>query len=188
MSITTKQGDLGETSLMYNKKVPKNHPQVEAYGMVDELSCSLGLIRCGTQNTPLEGTDTSSRLLTIQKHLILLMGELATAPADLERYTNDGFETLGTSHVGLLDEWITALEKKKFTGWAIPGSCEISARIEMARAICRRAERAVFHYSLTLKDQHFSDPLSAPKFNSELLKFLNRLSDALWLLARNAEA
>lgn len=187
MSITTKKGDLGETSLMYNKKVPKNHPQVEAYGMVDELSCSLGLIRCAIHNTALEGTETSSKILTIQKQLILLMGELATEPSDLAKYAMDGFEILEESHIRLLDQWIAVLEKKKFTGWAIPGSCELSARIEMARAICRRAERAVYNYSQTLFSRSESNINEAPSFNIHLVKYLNRLSDALWLLARNAE-
>src|SRR2546427_10934717 len=86
MSIVTKTGDKGTTGLMYNRRVSKCHPRVEAYGVVDELNAALGLARA-------TATDDFIRnhLLAIQKDLVILMGELATAAEDLPRYTKDGY-------------------------------------------------------------------------------------------------
>src|SRR5436309_12025502 len=81
MSIVTKTGDNGTTGLMYNRRVAKSHPRVEAYGAVDELNAALGLAR-GTATE----TFVSDNLLLTQKELVTLMGELATLPEDRERY------------------------------------------------------------------------------------------------------
>src|SRR5215831_3164558 len=81
MSIITKTGDDGTTGLMYNRRVPKCHPRVEAYGAVDELNAALGMARARSADEfPQES------LLAIQKDLVILMGELATLPEDMERY------------------------------------------------------------------------------------------------------
>src|ERR1700691_3981417 len=86
MSIATKTGDQGTTGLMYNRRVSKCHPRVEAYGTVDELNTALGLARATAPNATL-----GAELITIQKELVTLMGELATLPEDLPRYIRDGF-------------------------------------------------------------------------------------------------
>ncbi len=86
MSIATKTGDAGETSLMYGRRVPKTDARVDAYGCVDELNSTLGLVRATAGRTPL-----ADQILSIQKELVTVMGELATAPQDLERYQKDGF-------------------------------------------------------------------------------------------------
>src|SRR3954464_7000856 len=84
MSIVTKTGDAGTTGLMYNRRVSKCHPRVEAYGAVDELNATLGWARATFQEA-----FARDNLLAIQKELVLLMGELATGAEDLARYVAD---------------------------------------------------------------------------------------------------
>src|SRR5258708_35858964 len=86
MSIVTKTGDQGSTALMYNRRVSKCHPRVEAYGAVDELNAAIGLARASASQPFVQ-----DELLKAQKDLVGLMGELATAAEDLPRYVKDGF-------------------------------------------------------------------------------------------------
>src|SRR5436190_5456220 len=92
MSIVTKTGDDGSTALMYGRQVSKCHPRVEAYGAVDELNAALGLARASTNHTFLQ-----EHMELIQKDLVTLMGELATAVEDLPRYVKDGFSLVGSA-------------------------------------------------------------------------------------------
>src|SRR4051812_32618674 len=108
MSIATKTGDAGQTSLMYGRRVPKSDSRVDAYGCVDELNAALGLVRVTTEDAFIAG-----EVLAIQKELILLMGELATAPADLARYTKDGYELTSAVMVDRLTAVIDDVEKDK---------------------------------------------------------------------------
>ncbi len=175
MSIATKTGDAGETSLMYGRRVPKTDARVDAYGCVDELNAALGLVRV-TATDPL----LADHVLAIQKELILVMGELATAQEDLSRYRKDGYEVTTGAMVDRLTAVIDELEKDKllhFKGWAIPGSTMLSAALDIARTTCRRAERRV---AALLDDE-------SAGFNREILRYLNRLSDLCWLLGRYAE-
>jgi cob(I)alamin adenosyltransferase len=174
MSIATKTGDEGETSLMYGRRVPKTDARVEAYGSVDELNSALGLARASATDRFL-----SEQILGIQKELVTVMGELATASEDLERYQKDGFQLTTASMTDRLTAVVDDLEKNrlgKFKGWATPGETMGSAALDLARTTCRRAERRVA--SLMAEDS---------KFNREILRYLNRLSDVCWLLARYAE-
>src|SRR5436305_12652251 len=86
MSIVTKTGDQGTTGLMYNRRVSKSHPRVEAYGAVDEINAAIGLARATAEHDFVR-----ENLFAIQKDLVILMGELATLPEDLPRYVKDGF-------------------------------------------------------------------------------------------------
>ena len=86
MSIVTKTGDDGTTGLMFNRRVPKTHPRVEAYGAVDELNAAVGLARASAETDFIR-----ENLLAIQKDLVAVMGELATLPEDLPRYVKDGY-------------------------------------------------------------------------------------------------
>ena len=170
MSIVTKTGDQGETSLMYGRRVPKNDPRVAAYGSVDELTAALGLARAFSQHN-----FVSEKLLAIQKDLIVVMGELATATEDQQRYVGDGFQITDAKMVDGLGETITELEKDRSLypkDWVIPGANATSAALDLARVTCRRAERAV------------SELKGA---NPEILRYLNRLSDWCWILARYSE-
>jgi cob(I)alamin adenosyltransferase len=174
MSIVTKTGDLGTTALMYNRRVSKTHPRVEAYGVVDELNAALGLARASA------GTATNDDpLLPIQKDLIVLMGELATAPEDRDRYLKDGLTPVTPALTAKLEALVHDLEAEKisFKGWATPGSNLRSAALDMARTICRLAERRV----CALQE-------AGQLPNPEIIVYLNRLSDLLWLLARAAES
>jgi cob(I)alamin adenosyltransferase len=173
MSIITKQGDHGETALMYNRRVSKCHPRVEAYGAVDELTAALGLARANLQAPAIQ-----EEILTIQRDLIHVMGELATAVEDLPRYVADGFVTVNAQMTHRIEQQAKALESQQppFRGWALPGGSPGSAALDLARAICRRAERRVCNL-------HDSGQLQ----NAEIIVFLNRLSDLLWLLARSLD-
>jgi cob(I)alamin adenosyltransferase len=173
MSIATKTGDLGTTGLMYNRRVAKNHLRVEAYGTADELNAALGMARA---LAPHEFVRVN--VLRVQKDLVVLMGELATLTEDLERYGKDGFERVTPERTAVLDQLVAEIEAQKvsFRGWATPGATSASAALDVARTVCRRAERRV--YSLQEANQ-------LP--NAEILVFLNRLSDVLWLLARWTE-
>ena len=170
MSIATKTGDHGSTGLMYNRRVSKCHPRVEAYGCVDELNAAIGLARATTRPDFAAG-----RLVPIQRSLVILMGELATAPEDLARYVKDGFQRVDASMTAQLDALVVEIERQTAPArdWAMPGATQDSAALDLARTICRRAERRVCAL-------HEADQLH----NDEIIKFLNRLSDLLWLMAR----
>ncbi len=173
MSIATKTGDNGTTALMYNRRVAKNHPRVEAYGTVDELNTALGLARATA-----EPDFIRQNLLAIQKDLIVLMGELCVQPEDLNRYSADGYFLVTPDLTARLDALVKEIEAQdiSFKGWATPGASLNSAALDMARTICRRAERRVC-------DLKFTGEIR----NAEILLYLNRLSDLLWLLARWSE-
>lgn len=174
MSIVTKTGDKGETSLMYGRRVPKSDPRVDAYGCVDELTAALGLARSISIEKFL-----SEEILAAQKDLIVVMGELATTPHDRERYVKDGFHVSTAAMVDRITAVIVDLEKDKSLypkDWVIPGGKSVSAALDFARATCRRAERRIAAFTANDKD-----------FNPEILRYLNRLSDLLWVLARFAE-
>jgi len=159
---------------MYNRQVSKCHPRVEAYGAVDELNAALGLARAAAEHDLLR-----ERLASLQKDLVLLMGELATAMEDLPRYVKDGHSLVTPVLTATLEKWIKELEAANVPakGWATPGANTASASLDLARTICRRAERRV----CALQEASQLD-------NPEIVIYLNRLSDLLWLLARWVEA
>lgn len=173
MSIATKTGDAGETSLMYGRRVPKTDARVDAYGCVDELNAALGLARATASHPFL-----SEQISAVQKELVTVMGELATGTEDLERYLKDGFQETSASMTDRLTSVVDELEGKmgQFKHWSVPGDTMASATLDLARTVCRRAERRVA--GLMAADT---------TFNAEILRYLNRLSDLCWLLARFAD-
>jgi cob(I)alamin adenosyltransferase len=174
MSIATKTGDNGTTALMYGRRVPKNHPRVEAYGTVDELNAALGLGRAtATEDFVREN------ILAAQKDLIVLMGELCVQPEDLNRYFENGYLPVTPDMTARLDALVKEIESQNvsFKGWATPGATPCAAALDLARTICRRAERHVCELKFTGELR-----------NAEIILYLNRLSDALWLLARWVES
>ncbi len=174
MSIATKTGDAGSTGLMYNRRVSKCHPRVEAYGAVDELNAALGLARASAPNRAHQ-----ARLEAMQKDLVILMGELATQVEDLPRYAKDGYAVVTGELTAKLDGIVREIEAQNisFRGWATPGANLAAATLDVARTACRRAERRV----CALQE-------AGQLPNGEMIVFLNRLSDVLWLMARQAEA
>ena len=173
MSIATKTGDQGTTGLMYNRRVSKCHPRVEAYGSVDELNAALGLARATAEQEFIR-----ANLLAIQKTLVTLMGELATGLDDLPRYVKDGFVVVTPALTVQLDKLVAEIEAQQITykDWATPGATVHSAALDVARTTCRRAERRVCAL-------HEAGQLG----NTEIIIYLNRLSDLLWLFARWVE-
>ena len=173
MSIATKTGDTGTTGLMYNRRVSKSHPRVEAYGSVDELNAAIGLARASASDGFVR-----DNLRAVQSDLVILMGELATLPEDLPRYVKDGYKLVTNALTARLDQLVQAIEAQNvsFKGWATPGATMNSAALDVARTTCRRAERR----ACALQEARQLE-------NSEVIIYLNRLSDALWLLARWVE-
>jgi cob(I)alamin adenosyltransferase len=173
MSIATRRGDEGETDLLFGCRLSKSHPRVHALGAVDELNAALGPLRIAALKT-----ETTEVIATLQPWLIALMGELATPPGLEEKYaaTHKPFDSEKLTY---LDEWVAKLEAGgalEFKGWALPGEAGVmtGAYADLARVACRRAERHVVDLAGT--DQEVP--------NAGVGRFLNRLSDVLWLLAR----
>ena len=173
MSIVTRTGDNGTTALMYGRRVPKSNPRVEAYGTVDELNAALGLARASATHDFIR-----DNLLVIQKDLVTLMGELATGVEDLPRYIKAGYSLVTPAMTDTLDVLVKEIEAQTITfkGWATPGDTMNSAALDVARTVCRRAERCVC--ALQETDQ---------LHNSGIIIYLNRLADLLWLMARWVE-
>jgi cob(I)alamin adenosyltransferase len=176
-SIATRTGDDGTTSLLYGQRVPKDHPQIEAVGALDELNAAIGLVK-PTLGVDARDAEISALLTTTQKNLVAFMGEVACAETDNERYAQSSFEKIAAADVQRLDLAVAALEARglTFDGWATPGATGRAAAFDMARAIARRAERRLAAL-----------PAHGRNIRPELRHFLNRLSDLLWLLAREAE-
>ena len=173
MSIATKTGDDGTTALMYGRRVPKTHPRIEACGAVDELNAALGLARASAKHDFVR-----DNLLAIQKDLIVLMGETGVVADDLPRYVKDGYSQVTPEMTAKLDALVREIEAQKtnFKGWVTPGETMDAATLDAARTVCRRAERRV----CALKE-------SGELRNAEIMIYLNRLGDLLWLFARWVE-
>lgn len=172
-SIATRKGDDGTTSLLYGQRVPKDHPQIEAVGTIDELNASLGFVKASQPDRR-----NHAEFERIQQELVAFMGEVVCAEADLHRYADAKFAKIDEAALARLDTAVAAIEARqpKFDGWATPGANQYSAALDLARTAARRAERR-----LTALGSH-GRPL-----RPLLLQYMNRLSDLLWLMAREAE-
>lgn len=177
-SIATRTGDDGTTSLLYGQRVAKHHPQIEAVGSFDELNAAIGSVKSLLIPAVTRDAEILATLTATQKKLVALMGELACAEADAMRYAASKFEKLSASDVAPLDAGVAALEARglRFDGWATPGANPRSAALDVARTVARRAERRLSEL-----------PEKGRTIRPELRQFINRLSDYLWLLARESE-
>jgi len=174
MSIATKTGDDGTTALMFGRRVPKTDPRIAANGACDELNAALGLVRASCADIRI-----TNSVLSIQRELVNLMGEIAVAPEDRERYREQGYPLITAEMVANLTAQIDDLEQNhniSYQGWATPGATPASAALDMARTVCRRAERLVCE----CRERGF--PVS-----DDIIRYLNRLSDLCWLWARWVE-
>ncbi len=174
-SIATRTGDDGTTGLIYGQRVPKNHPRVEAVGRLDELNAALGQAKAVNADGGVR-----EKLEAIQKELVVVMGELAADDADQERYLASKFGSLTPEALARIDAAIHALEKGepplRFDGWATPGATVPAAALDLARVAARRAERQL----VAMRE-------AGSVIRPLLLQYVNRVSDLLWLLARQAE-
>lgn len=164
MSIATKAGDKGDTGLIGGGRVSKADARVEAYGTIDELGAALGFARSICD-------DAEVRAVTreIQRELFAVSGAVANPRASerAEPYVTDAMVEQLTAHVHRIEAVEGIL-----SDWSLPGDHAAAAAYDVARTVCRRAEIAVWQ----LANQ---EPI-----NTETLKYLNRLSDLLFVAAR----
>lgn len=166
MKIYTKTGDKGETSLYDSTRVYKDSLRVESYGTIDELNSCIGFAR-----NFVEDHEIVEILYQIQRELFDVAGELATK--DREKFP----EKIQEKHIHALEKIIDVYIEKidKMDKFIIPGSNKASASLHVARTVCRRAERRI----LTLSREESVSPM--------LIKYVNRLSDVIYALARYLE-
>ena len=166
MKIYTRTGDAGETGLFGGIRVGKDDARVEAYGTVDELNSCLGVAR---SLAPSAQTDAS--LLQIQSDLFTVGAELACAPGKEDKLR---VTPVGEADIARLEGWIDRSEAplEPLKNFVLPGGCPSAAELHRARTVCRRAERR----TLTAGR---SSPI-----RPEVVIYLNRLSDLLFVLAR----
>lgn len=165
MKIYTKKGDQGQTGLLGGTRVAKHHLRIEAYGTVDELNSWLGLLRDSQKIGEL-----NAQLLRIQDRLFTLGSHLAMDPAKstfkLPELSNA--DTLELEKA--IDEMETQLPPLQ--NFILPGGCLPASHAHVARCVCRRAERLVVSLAET------------EAVPGEILPYLNRLSDYLFVVAR----
>ncbi|MHB8672019.1 MAG: cob(I)yrinic acid a,c-diamide adenosyltransferase [Acidimicrobiales bacterium] len=166
MKIYTRKGDDGTTGLLHGSRVRKDDVAPAAYGEVDEAQAFLGLARAETER----GSECDELLLGLERDLWVLMAELATAPGRRD--------TLAPGRTAVSPEMVAALEPliddltgrfRAPTEFVLPGQDRLSALLDVARAVVRRAERRA---------------LAAAPPGSHAVAYLNRLSDLLWTMAR----
>lgn len=174
IKIYTKKGDDGTTSLWYGGRVPKTHPRTEAYGALDETASALGVARalCGSDQGEL-----SADILHLQDELFVAGAELATAPEAAERL-EDGVSRVSDAMVDALDAEIDKhMDRVELPPqFVIPGGTQLSAQLDVARTVLRRAERRV----VELKD-------AGELASDAVLRYLNRASDLIFAMARFAD-
>jgi cob(I)alamin adenosyltransferase len=173
--IYTKKGDDGTTSLWYGGRVAKSDVRTEAYGALDEAASALGVARslCGADQAEL-----AADLLRLQDDLFIAGAELATAPEAAERLV-DGVSRVTAAMAAelesVIDRYMAQVElPPKFV---IPGGTQLSAQLDVARTVIRRAERRTV---VIAQEGGLASP--------ELLRFLNRASDAAYAMARFADS
>jgi cob(I)alamin adenosyltransferase len=165
MKIYTRTGDDGTTGLLGANRVPKHDARVEAYGTVDELNAALGVARSLEQPGPLD-----SELDAVQSALFQVGAELATTDSEMLQKLS----RLAENHVGELERLIDRLEQDlpPLTNFILPGGTPLGAQFHFARTVCRRAERRL----TALAERESVEP--------RLVRYLNRLADLLFVMAR----
>ncbi|PRP66962.1 cob(I)yrinic acid a,c-diamide adenosyltransferase [Nonlabens agnitus] len=172
MKIYTKTGDTGETSLFGGTRVPKSNMRIDSYGTVDELNSWMGLLR----DQPVDDA-TKKFIIEIQDHLFTIGAILATPPE--KELLKNGQERLNISkisddHVAQLETQMDLMEEglPQMTHFILPGGHQSVSFCHITRTVCRRAERLAV-------DLNISEPI-----DPQVIKYLNRLSDYLFVLAR----
>ena len=163
--IYTKTGDDGTTALYYGGRVRKDDPHPRAYGAVDESQAALGMVRAFTDSDELAGM-----MVDLERGLYIAMAELATLPENRHKLTA-GKTLVDPEMVAVVENLIDRYSEKfePPTEFVLPGGTKVAALLDVARTATRRAER---------------DALVVVASGSEVGRYLNRLSDLLWVLAR----
>ncbi len=166
LRIYTKTGDKGETSLIGGTRLPKQHIRIEAYGNVDELNSWIGLLR----DQPID-KNTVTILLEVQDRLFTLGSLLACDP---DKVIKMKLPEIKESDIVLLEKEIDAMETtlEPMQSFVLPGGNQIVSYCHIARCVCRRAERSVLRVA------------ENDKVEELIYKYLNRLSDYLFVLSR----
>lgn len=164
MKIYTKRGDQGRTSLFGGTSIEKSHTRLHAYGTVDELNSSIGIVL-------IHPVSDRSRdiLIEIQKQLFVVGADLATLPSKKTK-----IDRVGKNEIEMIESWIDEMEEQlpALTSFILPGGSPAGAALHQARTICRRAER---HAVQLMREEGISE---------DSLIYLNRLSDFLFVMAR----
>ncbi|HXB61315.1 MAG TPA: cob(I)yrinic acid a,c-diamide adenosyltransferase [Acidobacteriaceae bacterium] len=168
MSIATKSGDAGQTALAGGTRISKSSLRVETYGNVDELNANLGLARALCEDTNL-----GERTRFIQSELFLV-GSALSAPPNAKNPR----QPVTPAMVEALTAQVHELESidGMLSDWSIPGEHVAAAAYDVARTVCRRAERSVVALAET-----------GEAVDANVIAYLNRLSDLLWLFGRKLE-
>jgi cob(I)alamin adenosyltransferase len=169
MSIATKRGDGGQTGLAGGIRVSKTHPRVECYGTIDELISQMGFARSICQDA-----EIAERVKTIQRELYKVGSAIATPPESKKTPPE-----ITAAMVDALEAEVHRIEAEPgvLADWSLPGGAPDAAALDVARTICRRAERL----AASLMEAGVIQ-------NPNILAYLNRLSDVLWLFGRLVEA
>jgi cob(I)alamin adenosyltransferase len=169
--IYTRSGDTGQTGLFGGARVAKDDLRVEAYGTVDELNSALGLA-----SSALEESDLGALIQRIQSRLFDLGADLATPLGEGDALSKNRIDRFPSEETKSLESAIDLLESElpPLTRFILPGGTEAAARLHYARTVCRRAERRIVHLA------------SIEQINAEIVRYINRLSDFLFVAARAA--
>lgn len=172
MKIYTKTGDLGETSLLGGKRVPKHHLRIDTYGTVDELNSHIGLLKDQHLDEAISKT-----LLKIQNDLFTIGSMLATPPESENTRPSKkrlNIPQISSNDVAYLEKEIDRLQEElpEMTHFVLPGGHPTVSICHITRCVCRRAERIIVLL-------HFEEQV-----NEHILAYFNRLSDYLFVLAR----
>jgi cob(I)alamin adenosyltransferase len=170
LKIYTRTGDFGETGLFAGPRVGKEHPRIEAYGVEDELAADLGMVR--SEQPPREIDEVLAR---IQHEMFIVGGELATPTPERREML-----TVQPEHIQELEQDIDRFEEQlpELKNFILPGGSKAGATLHMARATCRRAERRAVALARR----------PSGRVSRDILAYLNRLGDLLFVLARAANA
>ena len=164
--LYTRTGDVINTSIIGGDRIPKYSLRLEAYGTVDELSSFIGNLVADDSVIDEQRYD----LLEVQNMLFNIGGYLATPPS----IRKPEIPGLTQEHISRMEEWIDTMDEQlpKLNNFIIPGGCKASAKANMARTVCRRAERRILQLA------------AEEELNVLLFAYMNRLSDYLFVIGR----
>jgi cob(I)alamin adenosyltransferase len=168
MSIATKRGDSGQTGLPGGVRVSKANPRVECYGTIDELISQIGFARSICADA-----EVAAALKAIQRELFKVGSAIGTVPESRKPAPE-----ITVAMIGVLDDHVARIESVAgiLGDWSLPGELPSASAIDVARTVCRRAERLAVGLSE-----------AGAISNPQILVYLNRLSDVLWLFGRLLE-